>query len=211
MTAAAVSHTLNGKGISGPLQPASQNILVKVAEAAETTTGGLILSSGAKEKPTYGEAVEVGPGKYYGNGVLIPMHVSKGDIVLYGKYGGTDLDYDGDKHCMVTQDDILCKLKNGEYAADAVEPIFDRLLVKIEESSETTTSGIILSKTAREKSTEGKVVAMGPGRFMENGEMEPSSFAVGDTVMYGKYAGTEVEFGGEEYMVIRVADVIARY
>lgn len=210
MTAAAASHTLNGKSISGPLQPVGQNVLVKIAEAADTTAGGLILTGSAKEKPTYGEVIEAGSGKFYPNGMKVPMSINKGDYVLYGKYGGTDLDYDGDKHTIVTQDDILCKLANGEYSASAVEPILDRLLVKVEESAEETSSGIILSKTAKEKSTAGKIVAMGPGRFMENGETEPSAFAIGDTVFYGKYSGTEVEFDGEAYMLIRVADVYAK-
>ncbi|PXF44939.1 20 kDa chaperonin, chloroplastic [Gracilariopsis chorda] len=210
MTAAAASHTVNGKSISGPLQPVGQNLLVKIAEAADTTAGGLILTGSAKEKPTYGEVVEAGSGKFFPNGMQVPMSISKGEYVLYGKYGGTDLDYDGDKHTIVTQDDVLCKLANGEYSASAVEPILDRLLVKVEESAEETSSGIILSKTAKEKSTSGKVVAMGPGRFMENGQTEPPAFAVGDTVFYGKYSGTEVEFGGDAYMLIRVADVYAK-
>eukprot|EP00178_Gracilaria_changii_P019270 TRINITY_DN55975_c0_g1_i1.p1 TRINITY_DN55975_c0_g1~~TRINITY_DN55975_c0_g1_i1.p1 ORF type:complete len:242 (+),score=45.37 TRINITY_DN55975_c0_g1_i1:255-980(+) len=210
MTAAAASHTLDGKSISGPLQPVGQNILVKVAESPETTMGGLFLTASAKEKPTYGEAIEVGPGKYLPNGLKVPMTIDKGDYVLYGKYGGTDLDYDGDKHTIVTQDDILCKLANGQYAADAVQPIQDRMLVKVDEAPDETSSGIILSKTAKTKSTSGKVVAMGPGRFMENGEMEPLAFAIGDTVYYGKYSGSEVEFGGEQYMMIRMADVYAK-
>lgn len=211
MTAATAAHTLNGKPIAAPLQPAGQNILVKIAQAAETTSGGLILSSTAKEKPTYGEAVEVGPGRYFGNGIQIPMMVNKGDVVLYGKYGGTDVEYDGEKHVIVTQDDILCKLSAGEYLAKSCEPIYDRVLVKVEEAADETSSGIIISKTAQQKSTHGSIVAMGVGRFMENGETEPAAFGVGDTVLYGQYAGTEVEFEGVDYMLIRVADIYAKY
>lgn len=211
MTAATSAHTLNGRKLSSPIQPASHNILVKIAEAADTTSGGLILTGSAKEQPTYGEAIEVGPGKYYANGTKIPMEVQKGDVVLYGKYGGTDVDYDGEKHTIVTQDDILCKLKDGKYSPDAAVPIFDRLLIKVDQAAEETSQGIILSKSAQEKATSGEVVAMGNGRFMENGEMEPTAFAVGDTVLYGKYGGTEVEFDGEEYMLIRAADVFAKY
>ncbi len=68
----------------------------------------------------------------------------------------------------------------------------------------------MLGKSA-EKPTSGRVVAIGPGRFMENGKTEPVEFKVGDAVMYGKYAGTEVTFRGEEYTLIRVADVFARW
>lgn len=211
MSAATETHSLNGKTINGPIQPAGQNLLVKVAEAAETTSGGLILSGSAKEKPSFGEAIEVGPGKFYGNGVKIPMAIEKGDVVLFGKYGGTDVKYDGVDHTILTQDDVLCILKGGEYAVDAVSPIFDRVLVKIDKLSDQTTSGIFVTAGSGEKSTSGKIIAMGPGRFMENGETEPAAFAVGDIVLYGKYAGTEVEFGGEEYMLIRVADIYAKY
>lgn len=211
MTAAVAAHTLNGKTIPGPVQPASHNVLVKIAESPDTTSGGLILSGDAKEKPTYGEAVEVGPGRNYGNGVKIPMAVEKGDFVLYGKYGGTDVDYDGQKHTIVTQDDILCKLSGGEYSSSAVIPIFDRVLIKVDEAKEETMGGILVSKGAAEKSTSGKIVAMGEGRFMENGETEPAMFAVGDTVLYGQYAGTAVEFDGEDYMLVRTADIYAKY
>lgn len=211
MTAATATHKLNGKTIPGPVQPAGQNILVKIAEAPTTTSGGLILSGAAKEKPTYGEAVEVGPGKNYGNGVNIPMAVDKGDFVLYGKYGGTDVDYDDEKHTIVTQDDILCKLSGGEYKPTAVVPIFDRILIKVDEAKEETLGGIVMAKNAAEKSTSGTIVAMGVGRFMENGETEPATFSVGDTVLYGKYSGTAVEFDGEDYMLVRAADIFARY
>lgn len=193
------------------MQPTSHNILVKIAEAPDTTIGGLILTGTAKEKPTYGEAVEVGPGKLYGNGVEIPMVISKGDYVLYGKYGGTDVDYDDEKHTIVTQDDILCKLTGGEYSAGAVEPLFDRVLVKVDKASEETSAGILIAKNAAEKATSGKIVAMGPGRFMENGETEPAAFAVGDSVLYGKYAGGAVDFNGEEYVIVRTADIFAKY
>lgn len=211
MTAAAATHTLNGKAIPGPVQPASHNVLVKIAEAPGTTSGGLILSGSAKEKPTYGEAVEVGPGRKYGNGVNIPMAVEKGDFVLYGKYGGTDVDYDGQKHTIVTQDDILCKLNGGEYAPSAVVPIFDRVLIKVDEAKEETMGGILVAKNAAEKSTSGTIVAMGEGRFMENGETEPAEFGVGETVLYGKYSGTAVEFDGKDYMLVRTADIFAKY
>lgn len=210
MTTASAAHTLNGKKISGPIQPAGQNILVKIAEAADSTVGGLILAATAKEAPTYGEAIEVGPGKFFANGIRIPMSIAKGDIVLYGKYGGTDVDYDGEKHTILTQDDVLCTLAGGKYSAEAVNPIFDRVLVKVDDSAESTASGIILSK-AKEKPTSGTVVAIGSGRFMENGETEPCAFAVGDSVLYGKYSGTAVQFDGVEYMLIRIADVYAKH
>eukprot|EP00171_Calliarthron_tuberculosum_P007116 IDg7116t1 len=192
MAVETATHTLNGRSITGPLKPAGNNVLVKVAEAPEETAGGLILSSSAKEKPTHGLAVAVGDGKFLGAGIKVPMAISQGDTVLYGKTTS------------------YCLLANGEYAAEAVRPIFDRVLVKRDDSPSETASGIALGKSA-ERPTSGRVVAVGPGRFMENGETEPLSFQAGDVVMFGKYSGTEVTFRGEEYMLLRVADVFAMW
>ena len=211
MSVETASHTLDGRAITGPLKPSGQNVLVRIAEAPEMTAGGLILSSTAKEKPTHGEAIAVGVGKYMPSGVAVPMVINAGDTVLYGKYGGTDVEYDGSKHTIVTQDDILCILKNGMYEADAVVPIFDRVLIKRDEVKEETVSGIVLSGGAAERPYSGKVIALGPGRFMENGETEPVEFNVGDSVMFGKYAGTEVSFKGEEYILMRMADIYAKW
>lgn len=209
-TVVASAHTLNGRKIAGPLQPANHNLLVKVAEASEKTAGGIFLPDEAKEKPTFGEVVEAGPGKYLGNGVKIPMHIGQGDMVMYGKYGGTDLNYDENKHTIVTQDDILCKFKNGDLKVSACEPIFDRVLVKVNDASDQTTGGILLSSSAQEKQNCGTVVSIGSGRFMENGEMEPLSIAAGDEVYYGSYAGTNVTLEDEEYIILRIADIFAK-
>lgn len=206
----ASAHTLNGQEIKGPLQPANHNLLVKVAESADKTTGGIFLPNEAQEKPTFGEVVEAGPGKYMGNGTMIPMHINKGDIVMYGKYGGTDLNYDEKKHTIVTQDDVLCKFEGGKLTVDACQPIFDRVLVKVMDASDQSAGGIILSGNAKEKQTCGHVVAIGPGRFMENGEMEPLAIAVGDLVYYGSYSGTNVTLGNEEYVMLRIVDIFAK-
>lgn len=204
------SHTLNGRTIPGPMQPTSHNILIKVGAATDVTAGGIILPDDAQEKPTFGEAVEVGPGKILGNGVKIPMHIGKGDAVMYGRYGGTDVSYDGEKHTVVNQDDVLCKFNSAEFTIAACEPVFDRVVVKTLEKQEETTGGLIISDNAKEKQTCGEIVAMGPGRFMENGEMEPTTMALGDIVYYGGYAGTEVTLEEEEYVVLRMADVFAK-
>lgn len=207
---AVASHTLNGQTITGPLKPSSHNILVKIAEASDKTAGGIILPDQAQEKPNFGEAVETGPGKILGNGVKVPMHIEKGDTILYGKYGGTSLTYDGEKHIVINQDDVLCKFKSGQYTVEACEPVFDRVLVKVGEIPDETEFGLIISNNAKEKPTFGEVVAVGPGRFMENGEMEPGSISIGEQVYYSSYAGTNITLEDEEYVVVRVADIFAK-
>ncbi|OSX73143.1 hypothetical protein BU14_0374s0017 [Porphyra umbilicalis] len=209
---ASSTHELNGTTISGPLVPARNYLMVRVASPPETTTGGLILSTAAVEKPSYGEVLSTGPGAYFPAGGLIPMVVAVGETVLYGKYGGTELQYDNAKTTLVTQDDVLCKLKGGAYAADAVEPILDRVFVKKAKAEAASGGGIVLTAGAgsAERNT-GEVVAVGPGRLMENGETEPLSFGAGARVLFAKFGGTEVKFGADEYVVLRVADIYAHW
>ena len=210
MVAANETHELDGRTITKPAEPLRDYILVKVAEAKDTTSAGLYLSSGAKEKPTYGQVISAGPGAYFPNGLKKPMAIEKGDTVLYGKYGGTDVKYDGAKHTFVTQNDILCKLDKGEYQVESVNPIFDRVLIRCEEAASSTSSGILIGGK-KEKETVGQVVKVGPGRFMENGEYEPMPVKIGDKVMYGKYAGTEIKFGSKEYVFVRAAEIYAHW
>jgi chaperonin GroES len=204
-------HELDGAVIIGPFKPAGHHILVKTAAAEETTSGGLILSGTAKDKPTYGKAVAVGPGRYFPMGGLIPMAVSEGDTVLYAKYGGTEVKYDGERHMLVTQDDVLCVLDGGKYETDAVRPFHDRILVKLDKQAEELQSGILLTSGSTEKPSTGMVTAIGEGRVMENGELEPVSVKIGDKVLYGQYAGTEVKFGDDACIFVRINEVLAHW
>lgn len=90
-----------------------------------------------------------------------------------------------------------------------VEPLADRVLVKPMEAEEKTKGGIVLPDTAKEKPQQGEVVAVGKGKTLENGEVKPLEVKVGDKVLYGKYAGTEVTIDGEEYLIIREDDILA--
>jgi chaperonin GroES len=91
-----------------------------------------------------------------------------------------------------------------------LKPLEDRILVKPSEGEETTSSGLVIPDTAKEKPQEGSVVAVGPGRFNEDGdERIPLDINVGDTVIYSKYGGTEVKVDGEEYLILSGRDVLA--
>jgi chaperonin GroES len=89
-----------------------------------------------------------------------------------------------------------------------LKPLEDRIVVNPSEEEQTTTSGIVIPDTAKEKPQEGSVVAVGPGRF-EEGQRVPLDVAVGDTVIYSKYGGTEVKVEGEEYLILSARDVLA--
>ncbi|MCF8260677.1 MAG: co-chaperone GroES [Melioribacteraceae bacterium] len=88
-----------------------------------------------------------------------------------------------------------------------IQPLADRVVVKAQEAEEQTKGGIILPDTAREKPIQGSVVAVGNGKVLDNGTKEELTVKVGDTVLYGKYSGTEVTIEGEEYLIMRESDI----
>ena len=91
----------------------------------------------------------------------------------------------------------------------AIKPLEDRILVQANEAETTTASGIVIPDTAKEKPQEGTVLAVGPGRIDDSGNRVPIDVKVGDTVLYSKYGGTEVKYGGEEFLVLSARDVLA--
>ncbi len=90
-----------------------------------------------------------------------------------------------------------------------IKPLSDRVVLQMVEAEETTKSGIILTSAAQEKPQVAKVVAVGPGAKNEDGVIIPMTIQVGDKVLAGKYAGTEVKVDGEEYTIVREDDILA--
>ena len=90
----------------------------------------------------------------------------------------------------------------------AVKPLEDRVLVKPIEAETKTASGIYLPDTAKEKPVRGEVVAVGPGKRLDNGKRAEMSVGKGDTVVYGKYAGTEVEIKGVKHLILRESELL---
>ena len=90
-----------------------------------------------------------------------------------------------------------------------IKPLSDRVIVKAEAAEEKTASGIILPDTAKEKPQEGKIVAVGPGKISDSGNAIKMTVKVGDKVLYGKYSGTEVTVGNEEYLIMKENDIFA--
>ena len=91
----------------------------------------------------------------------------------------------------------------------SIKPLEDRIVVKALEAEQTTASGLVIPDTAKEKPQEGEVIAVGPGRIDDNGQRIPLDVSVGDKVIYSKYGGTEVKYGGEEYLILSARDVLA--
>lgn len=90
----------------------------------------------------------------------------------------------------------------------AIRPLEDRVLVKPIQAESKTASGIYLPEAAKEKPVRGSVVAVGPGKRLENGKRGEMSVRVGDTVVYGKYAGTEVELKGDKHLILRETELL---
>ncbi|MBM9433724.1 co-chaperone GroES [Flaviflexus equikiangi] len=91
----------------------------------------------------------------------------------------------------------------------SIKPLEDRIVITQLEAETTTASGLVIPDTAKEKPQEGKVVAVGPGRVDDKGTRIPVDVAVGDVVIYSKYGGTEVKYGGEEFLILSARDVLA--
>ena len=89
-----------------------------------------------------------------------------------------------------------------------IRPLHDRIIVERLEEETKTAGGIIIPDSAKEKPQEGKVVAVGKGKVTEDGKVMPLDVKVGDKVLFGKYAGTEVKFDGKEYMMMREDDIL---
>ena len=89
-----------------------------------------------------------------------------------------------------------------------IRPLHDRIIVKRLEEEEKTKGGIIIPDTAKEKPMEGKVIAVGKGKILDDGKLQPLDVKAGDRVLFGKYSGTEVKIEGEEHLIMREDDIL---
>lgn len=90
-----------------------------------------------------------------------------------------------------------------------IKPLEDRVVIKPAPPDEKVQGGIIIPDTAKEKPQKGEIIAIGPGKVSDAGEKIPMTVKVGDTILYGKYSGTEVTIDGEEYLIVRESDILA--
>lgn len=91
----------------------------------------------------------------------------------------------------------------------SIKPLEDRIVVRPSEAEQVTASGLVIPDTAKEKPQEAEVVAVGPGRFNDDGARIPVDVKVGDKVIFSKYGGTELKYDGQEYLVLSARDVLA--
>jgi chaperonin GroES len=91
-----------------------------------------------------------------------------------------------------------------------IKPLDDRIVVTRTEPEVKTAGGILLPENAKEKPTQGKVLAVGPGKLLDNGQRSTPSVATGDTILFGKYSGTEITVDGVEVIILRESDILAK-
>lgn len=208
------ANKLDGNFITGEIKPLSNNVLIKVKEAAISTTGGLFIPDNAKERPTEGLVIAAGPGRVHPETALqLNMAVKVGESVIYGKYDGTELRYNDVDHQLIKDDDVLLKFEGSSATLENVECVKDQVLVKLPPKEEKNSAGIIITTPgAKEKRRDyGVVTKIGPGRQAGNGKFMPIQVSPGENVRFREFAGTEVKIEGLEYLVIRVYDILAKW
>lgn len=189
------------------LKPLGDRVLVKIKTAEEKTTGGILLPTTAQTKPQGGEVVAVGEGKTFGKN-KVEISVKTGSQVVYSKYAGTEVEFDGSNHLILKEDDIVGILETED--VKDLKPLNDRVLIKVAEAEQTTAGGLLLTEATKEKPSIGSVIAVGPGLLDEEGNRKPLPISTGNTVLYSKYAGNDFKGpDGSEYITLRASDVMA--
>lgn len=189
------------------LKPQGDRVLIKIQKVEEKTMGGILLPTSAQSKPQGGEVVEVGEGRTIGDKKL-EVSVAKGDSIVYSKFAGTEVEFNGTDFLLLKEDDIVGLLK-GDDIKD-LKPLNDRVLIKVAEAEEKSAGGVLLTDSAKEKPVVGAIIATGPGTYGEDGNKKPLELVPGNTVLYSKYAGNEFKGkDGSTFVVLRAADVLA--
>jgi chaperonin GroES len=206
---------LDGLPISGDLQPIGNNLLIRIKDAASETKGGLFIPDTAKERPTEGTIVSAGPGRVHSeSGMLQIIACKEGEKVIYGKFDGTELKYNDRAHQLIKDDDVLLKYDGDEATLANVVPVKDHILIRLPPKEDKALSGIILTTadSPEKKQSYGTVEKIGEGRPAANGELIPLQVLPGDGVRFRDFGGTLVKLdGGEEFLVIRGYDVMAKW
>ncbi|XP_022750004.1 20 kDa chaperonin, chloroplastic-like [Durio zibethinus] len=189
------------------IKPLGDRVLVKIKEAEEKTEGGILLPTTALSKPQEGEVVAVGEEKTMRK-TKLECSVKTGAQVIYSKYAGTEIEFNGSNHLILKEDDIVGILETDDIKD--LKPLKDRVFIKVAEAEEKTAGGLLLTESSKEKPSIGMVIAVGPGALDEEGNRKPLLVAPGNTVMYSKYSGNDLKGSdGTNYIALRASDVLA--
>ncbi|KAH8505505.1 hypothetical protein H0E87_012656 [Populus deltoides] len=136
------------------IKPLGDRVLVKIKTVEEKSEGGILLPSSAQTKPQAGEVVAVGEGKSIGK-TKLDISVKTGARVVYSKYAGTEVEFDGSSHLILKEDDIIGILETDDIRD--LKPLNDRVFIKIAEAEEKTAGGLLLTEATKEKPSIGTV------------------------------------------------------
>lgn len=154
-----------------------------------------------------GVVVAIGEGKTVGDKKL-DISVNIGAQVVYSKYAGTEVEFNGESHLLLKEEDVVGLLSGDD--VKELQPLNDRVLVQVSETESQTAGGVLLTESAKEKPVIGTVIATGPGTYGEDGERKPLDISSGNQVLYSKYAGNEFKNkDGVLYVVLRASDILA--
>jgi chaperonin GroES len=189
------------------LKPLGDRILLKIQAVEEKSAGGILLPTTAQTKPQGGVVVAIREGKTVGDKKL-DISVNIGAQVVYSKYAGTEVEFNGESHLLLKEEDVVGLLSGDD--VKELQPLNDRVLVQVSETESQTAGGVLLTESAKEKPVIGTVIATGPGTYGEDGERKPVEVSSGDHVLYSKYAGNEFKNkDGVQFVVLRVSDILA--
>ncbi|KAG0467707.1 hypothetical protein HPP92_019287 [Vanilla planifolia] len=189
------------------IKPLHDRVLVKIKTLEDKTAGGILLPATSVTKPQAGEVVAVGEGRTTSKN-KVDINVGPGTQVVYSKYAGTELEFNGANHLIVKVDDIVGILETDD--VKDLKPLNDRVLIKVAQAEEKTAGGLLLTEAAKEKPSIGTVVAVGSGPSNDEGNRKPISLTPGSSVLYSKYAGDQFKGAdGTEYIVLKASDVMA--
>ena len=183
--------------------PLNDRVLLKRKEAKTITDGGIILPDQSRLPPYEGELKAVGPGKKTDEGKLMVPEVKAGDTVLFGRYGFTEIKVEGEPHLLLREEELLAVLKDNE-----IFPLGDRIVIQQSLHPDVIQS-IIVPEQAKVPPTEGKVIAVGPGRKTSQGVRLPVGVKPGETVIFPDQAGTPVVILEKPYLLLREEELLA--
>lgn len=198
------------------ISPRGDRVLVKVAEEETKTRGGILLPTSAIKKPTSGEVLDLGDGRTIDG--IKHFTLKKGETVLYSKFGFmyTDIKMGDQDYILIREEDVIAVMPRANAQAEDIpdmRPLADRVLIKVEDTSDVTIGGVLLPESAKERPVSGTIVTVGPGKYDKDAEGQRKAMVVkpGDKVLYFKYAGDNMETpDGVKYVVLREDDILCK-
>jgi len=208
-------YILEGKEIDNALTPINNMVLVKKVDVVDQTGGGIFLTGKSKISKSEGKVVSAGPGRRNSeSGFLRPSSLSPSEIVVFGKYDGEEITYDGSTHTLIRDDDVLVKFPvDKPMTLEDAQVLWDNVLVKVVVMEQEASGGILVAATSKKLTTSsiGEVMSVGPGKYAFDGGLMEMDIQMGDMVKFRDFAAQEVEIEGEEYAVLKMTDLIAKF